>query len=124
MELYFFHRTSLLSLRETTDDFYHSNYRLPVFSRQSSRFDTQEILSFLLDPELKEDCICKTQLVNVEHNSTFIVDLSLLGSPKDIYVDDMGSWKYNRLYQQIVQIEMIVYTILRKKTLYTRQVLI
>ena len=105
MELYLFHRTSLLTPRETTNDFYHNNYHLPVFSRQSSRFDTQEILSILLDPDLKEEHICKTQPVNVEHNSTFIVDLSLLGRPKDIYVDDMGSWKYNGVYRTWVTVE-------------------
>ena len=99
MEFHLFHRTSLLTPRETTNDFYHNNHHLPVFSRQSSRFDTQEILSILLDPDLKEELICRTQPVNVEHNSTFIVDLSLLGSPKDIYVDDMGSWKYNGVYR-------------------------
>ena len=105
MELYFSCRTSVLPLRETADDFYHNNHHLPVFSRRSSRFDTQEILSILLDPELKEECICKTQPVNVEHNTTFVVDLSLLGSPKDIYVDDMGSWKYNGVYRTWVNVE-------------------
>ena len=62
-------------------------------------------LSVLLDPELEEERICKTQPVNVEHNSTFIVDLSLLDSPKDIYVDDMESWKYNGVYRTWVSIE-------------------
>ena len=71
MELYLFHRTSLLTPRETNNDFYHNKHHLPVFSHQSSRFDTQEIVSILLDPDLKEEHICKTQLVNVEHNSTF-----------------------------------------------------
>ena len=62
------------------------------------------MLSILLDPDLKEH-IFKTQPVNVEHNSTFNVDLSLLGSPKDIYVDDMGSWKYNGVYRTWVTVE-------------------
>ena len=50
------------SPRETTNDFYHNNRHLTVFLRQSSRFDTQEILSILLDPELEEERICKTGL--------------------------------------------------------------
>ena len=99
------YRTSVLKPVETPEEFYHNNHNLPVFSHQSSRFNTQEMLSILLDPNLKECIICKTQPVNVEHNSTFIVDLSLLGSPKDIYVDDMGSWKYNGVYRTWVTIE-------------------
>ena len=95
----------MLNPVETPEEFYHNNRNLPVFSHQSSRFDTQEMLSILLDPDLKEERICKTQPVNVEHNSTFIVDLSLLGSPKDIYVDDMGSWKYNGVYRTWVTVE-------------------
>ena len=50
MELYFFLRTSVHSPRETTNDFYHNNRHLPMFSRRSSRFDTQEIFMVI--------CIC------------------------------------------------------------------
>ena len=73
------------------------------------------MLLILLDPNLKEERVCKIQTVNVEHNSTFIVDLSLLGSPKDIYVDDMGSWKYNGVYRTWVTVESDGYMTTRGK---------
>ena len=41
------------------NDFYHQNKKMPVYSRSSTRFDTQEIINILLDPELSEDKICK-----------------------------------------------------------------
>ena len=63
------------------------------------------MLSILLDPNLKDELICNTQPVNVEHNSTFIVDLLQLGSSKDIYVGDMGSSKYNGVYHTWVSVE-------------------
>ena len=58
----------------------------------------------MLDPELKQDRVCLTQVTCVEHNSTFIVNLTKLSSPKDVYADDMGSWKYNGVYRAWVAI--------------------
>ena len=84
-------------------DFYHPN--LPAYSRQSTRYDTQEIVSILLDPHMKDDRVCKTQVTCVEHNATFVVDLSCLATPKDMYVDDMGSWKYNGVYRAWVTVD-------------------
>ena len=101
----FFRSSPISTVESPNEDYYHDNPSLPVFSRQSPRFDTQEMLSILLDPNLKDERICKTQPVNVEHNSTFIVDLLQLGSSKDIYVDDMGSWKYNGVYRTWVSVE-------------------
>ena len=54
--------------------------------------------------------------MNVEHNSTFIVDLLQLGSSKDIYVDDMGSWKYNGVYRTWVSVESDGFMISRGKS--------
>lgn len=86
-------------------DFYHENCNLPVYSRQQSRFDTQEIITILLDPDLQQEQVCKTQPVSIEHNATFVVNLSELRDPKDIYVDDMGSWRYNGVYKSWVSVE-------------------
>ena len=90
---------------EECEDFYHSNRMLPVYSHQQSRFDTQDIISILLNPELKNERVCKSQPVNVEHNATFVVDLTELESPKDMYADDMGSWKYNGVYRAWATVE-------------------
>ena len=72
---------------------------------QASRFDTQEMVMILLDPDLDDELVRKTQPVNIEHNATFIVNLSELNDPKDIYVDDMGSWKYNGVYRNWITVE-------------------
>ena len=79
-------------------DFYHGNCNLPVFSRQH----TQEIITILLDPDLKDEQVCTTQ---PERNATFVVNLSELRDPKDIYVDNMGSWRYNGVYKSWVSVE-------------------
>ena len=85
--------------------FYNGNTKLPVYSVQASRYDTQEMVMILLDPDLDSDLVCKTQPVNIEQNATFIVNLSELNNPKDIYVDDMGSWKYNGVYRTWITVE-------------------
>jgi len=72
------------------DDYYNDNIKLPVYSRSSTRFDTQEIVNVLLDPELNDGKICQMQPTNVKHNAAFIVDISKLGCVKDLYCDDMG----------------------------------
>ena len=87
------------------EDYYHDNHNLPVYSRQQSRFDTHDIITILLDPDLCDERVCKTQPINIEHNSTFVVNLSELSDPKDIYVDDMGSWRYNGVYRSWITVE-------------------
>ena len=71
---------------------------MPVYSRHSERLDTQEIVSILLDPELDEKKMCSMQPV-------FVVDLSKLSHVRDIYCDDMGSWKYNGVYRSWIDVD-------------------
>ena len=40
---------------------YHDNVDLLVYSYHPLRLDTQEIVNTLLDPDLKDDRICKVQ---------------------------------------------------------------
>ena len=40
---------------------------------------------------MKQEVICKTHPVVVEHNAVFTVDLSALECVKDLNCDDMGS---------------------------------
>ena len=58
------------------EDYYHDNYNLPVYSRQQSQFDTHGIITILLDRDSCDYQVCKTQPINIEHNSTFVVNLS------------------------------------------------
>ena len=53
---------------QVSNDFYHDNVDLPVYSYHSLRHDTQKIVNTLLDSDLKDDRICKVQLLQVEHN--------------------------------------------------------
>ena len=81
------------------DDFYHGNNKLPVYSRCPTRLDTHELVTILLDPDLKKEKICETQPVSVEHNAVFVIDLSALECVKDLNCDDMGSWQSNGVYR-------------------------
>ena len=87
------------------DDFYHGNSDLSVYSRCTTRLDTQELVSILLDPDLKQEKICKTQPVVVEHNAVFVVDLSALECVKDLNCDDMGSWQSNGVYRAWMDVD-------------------
>jgi len=95
--------------RAPINDFYHQNKKIPVYSRSSTRFDTQEIINILLDPDLSEDKICKMQPIDVEHNASFVVDISKLKSMKDLYCDDMGSWICNGIYKSWVDVDFTGY---------------
>lgn len=101
---YYRYRSKTLDVAEK-EDFYHNNPMLPVYSRTSVRLDTHNIVNALLGPELKEDKVCSMQPINVEHNATFIVDLGKLGTVKDLYCDDMGSWQYNGVYHAWLEVD-------------------
>ena len=69
------------------------------------RLDTHNIVNAVLDPELKEDKVCSMQPIDVENNAVFIVDLGKLGTLKDLYCDDMGSWQYNGVYRTWLEVD-------------------
>lgn len=81
-----------------SEDHYHGNKKLPVYLRQSRRLDTQDMAGILLEPNMDEQMLCSIQPLNVEHNTVFVIDLSKLKRTKDIFCDDMGSWKYNGVF--------------------------
>ena len=45
------------------------------------------------------------QPIDVESNAVFIVDMGKLGSVKDLYCDDMGSWQYNGVYRTWLEVD-------------------
>ena len=65
----------------------------------------QQIVTILLNPELKEQKICKEQPTDVEHNVAFIVDLTKLKHVRDVHCDDMGSWTCNGVYRSWVDVD-------------------
>ena len=82
----------------------HDNVCVPIFSRQSTRCTTKEIVNALLDPNDEQSLNCCTIPTCVEINSVFVIDTVSLRSIKDIYCDDMGSWKSNGTYSCVVEV--------------------
>ena len=41
----------------------------------------------------------------VEINSVFVMDVTSLQNVKDIYCDDMGSWKSNETYSTVIEVD-------------------
>ena len=60
-------RSSVQKYEVQKEDYYHNNHNLPVYSQQQSRFDTHDIIAILLDPDICDEQVCKTQSVNIEH---------------------------------------------------------
>ena len=81
--------------KESLIEYYGGRKDLPVFARQKKHLSTTEIVEALLDPDLDETQICKTQPVGIESNLAFIVNLKHLKNPKDVLCDELGSWKCN-----------------------------
>ena len=77
---------------------------LPIFSQQSHRPSTAEIMNILLDPDLESSYLCTSQPVAVEKNCLFIVDLRHMKNSKDL-CDDMGSWVCNGVCSGWVSID-------------------
>ena len=62
-------------------------------------------MNALLDNELKDSMMCSVQPTNVENNVVFVVDLGKLETTKDLYCDDMGSWKHNGVHHLWVEVD-------------------
>ena len=89
---------------------------MPVYSRSSVRYDTQEVITILLDPDLNTDKICKAQPTDIAHNTAFVVDLSKLRCTKDLYCDDMGSWHCNGIYKSWIEVDFTGYITIHGKS--------
>ena len=73
---------------ESLIEYYGERTDLPIFARQKKHLSTTEIVEALLDPDLEQDQICKTQPVGIENNLAFIVDLKHL---KHVLCDELRS---------------------------------
>ena len=75
------------------NEYYNDNVDLPVFQCGRMEYTVAELVSILLGNVSKEK-VCKAQPVNVEHNCSFVVDLSCVNDPNDLRADDSGVWKH------------------------------
>ena len=73
-------------------EYYHGNSDLPVYGHPKHGCKCDEIVHILLNPIFKEELLSKTHPVSVEHNVSFVVDLTSLSDPNDVRADDLGSW--------------------------------
>ena len=73
---------------------YKGDKYLPVFSWKTQPYQWDEIVKILLW-SYDEDYLCKSQLIDVSNNVTFLISNSSFKNVKDIVCDDMGAWKHN-----------------------------
>ena len=102
--LFFFVHRKLVKT-EPVIEYYSGRKELPIYTRQKKHLSTTQIVETLLDPDLDQAQICKTQPVGVESNLAFIVDLKHLKNPKDILCDELGSWKCNGCHHTWVVVD-------------------
>lgn len=62
--------------------------------KRTKLLSTEEIMNSILNPNLSEKQIWWKVPFGVNCNSVFLVDLSKLGTSRDIVCDDMRSWKW------------------------------
>ena len=74
-------------------EYYHGNTRLPVYGHPRRGYSCEELVHILLDPIFKDQLLSTTHPVSVEHNVSFVIDISCLSNPNDVRADDLGSWK-------------------------------
>ena len=72
-------------------DYYNDNMHLPVFERGRTEYAVSELASILLCG-VQEDKVCKKQPVSVEHNCSFVVDLSCVMDATDLKVSGRIGW--------------------------------
>ncbi len=77
-------------------EYYRANPAYPVFSSSRKVLPPEKTVRLLTENGgFEHTAVCHIQPLLVEHNRTFIVDLSSLKSPKNIKCDDMGTWRNN-----------------------------
>ncbi len=95
----------MASKDESVQCYLHGNRLIPIYSTQSTRLTTQEIVNILLNPNLDDAVVCHMQPICIEQNSVFVVNVSSLKHLKDIYCDDMGSWKSYGSYKSLINVD-------------------
>lgn len=95
------------SLKDDTPLYLHDCSEFPIYSKIHKLLTTSEIINCILDPELSEHSICKRVPIAVNCNAVFLVDMSKLGTSRDIACDDMGSWQWGGSYRKWLRMDDI-----------------
>jgi len=74
-------------------DYYQGNKDLPVYERPKKGYSKEQIVDVLCNPSLDEKLICSTHPVLVEHNTSFVIDMTKLKDRNDVRADDLGTWR-------------------------------
>lgn len=79
---------------------------LPMwYTSVRSLSSTDIVRAVLFETEYIKPWVCRKQPLSVNRNATFLVDLTLLPSPKDIFADDMGVWKHTGSPSQYFEVK-------------------
>ncbi len=65
----------------------------------------KKILKILLDPELPDEKVCKTQPKGIKCSASYIVDTRYLPNVDDIKKDEFGIWNYSGSHPQSYEVD-------------------
>lgn len=83
----------------------HGRSDLFIYAKEAKLLSTEVIMNTTLNPDLSEKQICSKVPLGVNYNLVFLVDLSKLGTSRDIVCDDMGSWKWGGSYRMWLSVD-------------------
>ncbi len=67
------------------------NPSLPVYEYPKKGYSSEQVVDILMRPLLSDELLCATHPVSVQHNVSFVVDLSKLKDRNDVRADDLGA---------------------------------
>ena len=105
------------TVRDKPQEFLHGLSTLPIYSQSSKQLSTVQCVNILLDPELSSDSLCTRVPFDINCNSVFVIDMSILKDPKDVTCDDMGVWRWKGSYQRWLSVDEAGYIETIGKTL-------
>jgi len=87
---------------DSSHDYYDNEENLPVYEHLSSKskqlYSPEQLFKILLNPKLQSpDVLCNKVPTSISNSVVFIVDVNKLEDPNDIFCDDMGVWRNNRV---------------------------
>ena len=105
------------TVRDKPQKFLHDLSTLPIYCQSSKQLSTIQCVNILLDPELSSDSLCSRVPFDVNCNSVFVIDMSILSDPKDVVCDDMGVWRWKGSYRRWLCVDETGYIEMIGKTL-------
>lgn len=71
------------------------NESFPMTEINDGEFSVTETAHILLSTNPKSEAVCQTSPKGTQQNSCFLVNLTNLKDPRDVRVDDLGTWRHN-----------------------------